>query len=282
MSFLPDISEKVLIDCRRACSICHKFCGTKIELHHIKPKSKGGKDTYENCIPLCFDCHADVRAYDPTHPKGKKYTESELKGHRDTWYAKVKETGGKFERGTKDAVVELPTGREFKIIPNNNAFRPHAFLGDGRVDTRTHFTVDFDFINNRDEVTILNRPEIIVLKTNSDLLSNKPAAIRFKHFPGSIKSWLFPYMLEKKSRILMRCEIDVVITNNDPMHFSEKLNSLKSYEIEFQFTHEDMNASTFVETIIIDGTYDDFKKEVLNFWKEKNKTDLIAKATMSA
>ena len=91
MSFPPDISKRVLIDCGRSCSICHKFCGTKIELHHIIPRAKDGEDSYENCIPLCFDCHADVRAYDPTHPKGKKYTEKELKGHRDAWYAKVKQ-----------------------------------------------------------------------------------------------------------------------------------------------------------------------------------------------
>jgi len=48
---------------------------------------------------------------DPTHPKGKKYTESELKGHRDDWYAKVKNTDAKVERTTKDAVAFLPTGR---------------------------------------------------------------------------------------------------------------------------------------------------------------------------
>ncbi len=268
MGFPPDFAEKILISCQRACAVCHKFCGTKMELHHIKPKSEGGKDTYENCIPLCFDCHADVRAYDPTHPKGKKYTESELRGHRDSWYAKVEKVNVKFEYGSEDAVANLPNGKIFKIIKKLNAFRPHAFLGDGRVDTRTHFTVDFDFINNRDEVIILYQPELISLNTNCDLLSNNPAAIRFKHFPSRIDSWIFPYKFEKKSRNLMRCEIDVDITNNNLAYFSQKLSSLKTYEIEFQFTHEDMDASQSVEKIKICGTYDDFKEEVMTFWKE--------------
>ncbi len=178
-------------------------------------------------------------------------------------------------RAWKDAVEDLPEGQEFKIIPKLNAFRPHAFLGDGRVDTKTHFTVDFDFINNRDEVTILNQPEIIELKTNTDLLSNNPAAIRFQHFPGRIDFWVFPYKLEKNSRILMRCEIDVLITNNNLIHFSEQINSLNSYEIMFHFTHEDMSATISDKKIIIDGTYDDFKDEVLNYWK-KNKIDIPA------
>lgn len=46
----------------------------------------GGEDTADNCIPLCFDCHAEVKAYNPRHPKGRKFTENELKGHRDKCY----------------------------------------------------------------------------------------------------------------------------------------------------------------------------------------------------
>jgi HNH endonuclease len=82
MGFSPSITEKALLSCGRHCSICHKFCGTKIELHHIEQKKIGGLDTFENCLPLCFDCHADVMQYNPNHPKGKKYSFSELKGHR--------------------------------------------------------------------------------------------------------------------------------------------------------------------------------------------------------
>ena len=90
MGFPPGIAEKALLDCGRCCCICHKFCGFKIELHHIIQKSEGGEDLYENCIPLCLDCHAEVKVYNPNHPKGRKYTESELKEHRSRWYDKVK------------------------------------------------------------------------------------------------------------------------------------------------------------------------------------------------
>ena len=57
-----------------------------MEVHHIKAKADGGKDTFENAIPLCFDCHAEVRQYDPKHPKGIKFSEQELIQHRDNWY----------------------------------------------------------------------------------------------------------------------------------------------------------------------------------------------------
>lgn len=89
MAFSSSVSDEVLIKCGRCCCICHVFCGTKMELHHIKQHADGGNDTAENCIPLCLNCHAEVKAYNPHHPKGKKYTEAELIGHRDNWYKKV-------------------------------------------------------------------------------------------------------------------------------------------------------------------------------------------------
>lgn len=89
MSFPDSVAVEALTSCGRCCCICHKFCGTKIELHHIVQKAYGGEDSFENCIPLCFDCHSDMGKADPKHPKGKRYSEEELKRHRDNWYKKV-------------------------------------------------------------------------------------------------------------------------------------------------------------------------------------------------
>ena len=96
MGFSQNIVNLVLVKCKRSCCICHKFCGTKIELHHIKQVAEGGEDTEENCIPLCLDCHAEVKAYNPKHPKGRSYSEKELAMHRDNWYDKVAHSGAYF------------------------------------------------------------------------------------------------------------------------------------------------------------------------------------------
>jgi len=92
MPFSQSIRDEALLSCGRHCCICHKFCGTKIELHHILPIAGGGLDTLENCIPLCFDCHADQSSYDFKHPKGSKYTINELKRHKESWFNKILET----------------------------------------------------------------------------------------------------------------------------------------------------------------------------------------------
>lgn len=89
MSFPENVANEALVRSERCCCICHKFCGPKIELHHIIQKADGGEDTLENCIPLCFDCHSDMGKGDTRHPKGKRYSEKELRMHRDNWYKKV-------------------------------------------------------------------------------------------------------------------------------------------------------------------------------------------------
>ena len=134
MSFPADIKEQVLIACARHCCICHRFCGIKIELHHIKQKAEGGKDTADNCIPLCFDCHGDMRSYDHKHPKGTKYTASELIKHRDTWYGKVREAPV-FTYSTESADLDRKALARLKeLLPPLNSIgfiRQNNFAGFG-------------------------------------------------------------------------------------------------------------------------------------------------------
>jgi hypothetical protein len=77
--------DDLLAKCHRRCCICHRFCGVKIELHHIDGATKPGAGRIENAIPLCFDCHAEVKHYNPTHRRGRKFQPAEIRKHRDQW-----------------------------------------------------------------------------------------------------------------------------------------------------------------------------------------------------
>lgn len=112
MPFPPNIKEDALVACGRHCSICHKFCGLKIEVHHIIQESDGGENIFDNAIPLCLECHADMFPYDPKHPKGTKYTSNELKRHRDNWYKKVEDNIG---LAKKEEIVETDK-KVFEIL----------------------------------------------------------------------------------------------------------------------------------------------------------------------
>lgn len=77
--------EALLIQCHRRCCICHRFCGVKMEIDHIESATEPGSDNIANAIPLCFECHAEVHHYNPKHPKGRRFSPAELRGHRDQW-----------------------------------------------------------------------------------------------------------------------------------------------------------------------------------------------------
>lgn len=109
MSFPAEIADMALHLSGRCCSICHKFCGGKIELHHISQKAKGGKDTLDNCIPLCFDCHAEVGNYNVEHPRGRRFSPAELRKHRDTWFAQVRTLNGD-EAGKGGTIIQTVSG----------------------------------------------------------------------------------------------------------------------------------------------------------------------------
>ncbi|MCA9460173.1 MAG: HNH endonuclease [Nanoarchaeota archaeon] len=145
MSFSKKVKEDVLVKSGRHCCICHKFCGLKIEIHHIKPKSEGGLDTFENAIALCFDCHADMTSYDYQHPKGTKYQESELIQHRDNWYEKVK---GNIGTANKKEVIETDIkvfDKLTKILPWNGTIE---FL---RTNNFAGFSFELSKLNDIDE-----------------------------------------------------------------------------------------------------------------------------------
>lgn len=91
MSFPNNVRSNVLVKCKRYCCLCGKYVGNNIELHHIRQRADGGDDTEDNCIPLCFNCHAEVKSYNPHHPKGSKYSEKELKERRNLVYEFVKD-----------------------------------------------------------------------------------------------------------------------------------------------------------------------------------------------
>jgi len=102
MPFSREVKDKLFLACHRYCCICHEFKGTNMEVHHIIQEADGGENTEDNGIPLCFDCHADAGSYNPRHPKGNKYTSSELREHKKQWFEACKDFSYVLNESTKE------------------------------------------------------------------------------------------------------------------------------------------------------------------------------------
>ncbi len=107
MGFSDKVQAEALAACERRCCICHNFCGTKMTLHHIVQRADGGDDSFDNCIPLCLNCHEDMGKPDPRHVTGKHYTERELRLHRDNWYESVRNAREGIKEVTKEDIEKL-------------------------------------------------------------------------------------------------------------------------------------------------------------------------------
>lgn len=192
MSFLPDVKEEALVACGRCCCICHKFCGTKIEVHHIREKSNGGDNTFNNAIPLCFDCHADMRSYDHKHPKGNKYSESELRQHRDNWYDKIK---GNI--GVADIQTVVETDKQVyeflvKILPWNgsiNFIKINNFAGFSFEFARLNDFYEFEHQCNNPAFEFID-PDLEALRASLlELIDSYTLTIERETFPTRTTGW---------------------------------------------------------------------------------------------
>ena len=124
MSFPQDVKARIFVRSARICALCYKQCGTNIEAAHIVAEADGGTNDDDNAIPLCFDCHQEIGAYDPRHPRGNKFSDVELKARRDQLYQLV-------DTGTLQAliVVNRLLGRDVDIR-HSKAMSLHDTLRD--------------------------------------------------------------------------------------------------------------------------------------------------------
>ncbi len=147
MPFPRSVRLDALVACQRHCCLCHERKHTRIQCHHIVPESETGPDTFDNCLPLCPDCHAEVMGFNPNHPfGGTPYSVQELERRRDDWYAAVK-------RRSEDLAVDLHrSARSYPHSPaprgrvsfNYSHFDGFYRLGTGNWEFLTHWTKSSD------------------------------------------------------------------------------------------------------------------------------------------
>lgn len=81
-------AERAMVACARHCCVCRRFRPTALQVHHVDEKAQGGTDDYDNLIPVCLTCHSDVHT---RRPFARRFTQNELRQHRDQVYRMVAE-----------------------------------------------------------------------------------------------------------------------------------------------------------------------------------------------
>ena len=133
MGFPREVREEALVMAARRCCVCRQYKGVGVEVHHIVPEVDGGEDSLDNAIVLCFDCHCAAGHYNPKHPKGTRFSPSELRKHRNNWIQQVRESGEqpikgeRFSRYYSRHLICLDTGAAKNLLDLNREQIPFRY-----------------------------------------------------------------------------------------------------------------------------------------------------------
>ena len=147
MPFSLNVRLEALIMCQRQCCLCHQRKHTRIQCHHIVPEADSGPDSFDNCIPLCPDCHAEVMAFNPKHPVGgTPYHPQELHRRRNDWYAAVNRRSQEFATHLHRSPLNYPHSKPSRGTVSFNYSHYDGFhrLGEGNCEFLTHWTKSSD------------------------------------------------------------------------------------------------------------------------------------------
>jgi hypothetical protein len=147
MPFPETIRIEALLACQRHCCLCHERKHTRLQCHHIVQAADGGADSFDNCIPLCPDCHSEVRAFNPRHPVGATpYRSAELVRRRDDWYAIVRRRSQDLTTTLLRSPSDYPANRatQGRASFDYSHFDGFYRLGEGNCEFLTHWTKSSD------------------------------------------------------------------------------------------------------------------------------------------
>ena len=147
MPFPLSIRLEALIACQRHCSLCHVRKHTRMQCHHIIQEADSGPNSFDNCIPLCPDCHAEVLAFNPKHPFGATpYHPEELKRRRDDWYAAVNRRSCDLADQIHRTPLNYPHNPSIRGTISFNYANHEGFyrLGEGNFEFLTHWIKSSD------------------------------------------------------------------------------------------------------------------------------------------
>lgn len=143
MPFPYKVRIAALVACQRYCCLCHERKHIQLQCHHIIQEADSGPDTFDNCIPLCPDCHAQVLAFNPKHPVGgTPYHPEELKRRRDDWYANIKRRSEDLATRLHRSPLSYPHSKAAHGIASFNYSNYDGFyrLGEGNYEFLTRWS----------------------------------------------------------------------------------------------------------------------------------------------
>lgn len=161
-----------------------------------------------------------------------------------------------------------------------------SFGGGGWANRMPLLPLNFNLIltlrNTGEEQAQLKDIAVSAFRSGTTLISASPRPPLLKDAPP-LSSYIpitLPFVVEADYlNPHLRCEIRVDLAEEDPPAFAKRLNELDQFHLQVTYTYEGLRGPVRTGTCDIDGSFADFKAEVIQRWKETKDHDLVYAAT---
>lgn len=182
----------------------------------------------------------------------------------------------------REAIDQLPKAADLSIKCDNFIFGPTS-SSRGVPHSPMRFSIILDAINQGEESAILRSLEVTKFIMKNEVLGSTPLKpeLNLRNFPHANRQIHFPYTIEGRQRLPnLEYQVFVELKVQEPLEFAKRLNELDMYEIELSYTFDDMERLSHTRTILINGSFEDYKKGCIKEWSRTQNQHELALAAL--
>jgi hypothetical protein len=169
----------------------------------------------------------------------------------------------------KEAADKCPKAADLSIEYKDCTFGSGSSKG-GIPLSPMHFYIKLDAINSGQDPAILTGIKVVKFNANNKLLASQPGKVEVFLFntPHGSNQISYPFTISGGQRIPnIGCRINVnLVQALEPIEFARNLGEFQNYEIELEYSFEDMSRTINSRRILIQGSFEKYRKERIKEW----------------
>lgn len=185
----------------------------------------------------------------------------------------------------KEAIDKCPTTADLSIEYKSCTFGSGGSRG-GIPISPMRFFIKLDAINHGQEPAILTGIKVTKFNMNNKLLANQPSSIEMllSNMPHGSSQIIYPFTVDGSKRIPnIECRINVnLVQPLEPVEFARNLGEFQNYEIELEYSFEDMSRTINSRRILIQESFEKYRQERIKEWSSNEQQYKLALEALKA
>jgi len=171
----------------------------------------------------------------------------------------------------KEAIDKHPKAADLSIEYKSCSFGAGSSRG-GIPLSPMHFLIKLDAINYGQEPAVLTDIKVVRFNANNELLANSPSITEafLLNTPRGGSQISYPYTIDGGQRlpnIEYRISVNLV-REMEPVEFARSLGEFQNYEIELEYSFEDMARIINSRRILIQESFEKYRQQRIKEWSK--------------